>query len=96
MTTKVANDSIEEGLKTDDTALGVVFDNRALHPGMLSLVSGTEQVVCNLAIDDCAVVVVKLGLSRYVSTLRLLRLLGTMRLKNDLLCATCHQFHKES
>lgn len=62
MTAKVANESVKEGLEANDTALGVVFDDGALHTSMFGLISGTEEMIGDLAIDDGTVVVIEFGL----------------------------------
>lgn len=62
VTTKVADERVKERLKANDTALGVVFDDGTLHAGMFGLISGAEEVVGDLAIDDGTVVVIELGL----------------------------------
>lgn len=62
MTAKVADERVKEGLEANDTALGVVFDDGTLHTSMFGLISGTEEVVGDLAIDDGTVVVIELGL----------------------------------
>lgn len=40
--TEITDHGIHERFKTHDTALRVVLDDGTLHPGMFSLVSGTE------------------------------------------------------
>lgn len=67
MTTEISDEIIKERLKAQNAALGVVLDNRSLHAGMLNLISRTEQVICDLAIDDSTVVVVELSLFSEVS-----------------------------
>lgn len=59
MFAEIANHGIHERFKTHDAALRVVLDDGALHPGVFGLVSGAEQMIGNLAIDDGAVVVVE-------------------------------------
>lgn len=39
---KVADQAIKEGLKTHNTALGIVLDDGALHAGMFDLISRAE------------------------------------------------------
>lgn len=64
MTTKVVDQTIKEGLKTHNTALGIVLDDGALHTGMFDLISRAEQMIGDFAIDDSAIIVVKLGLEQ--------------------------------
>lgn len=64
MAAKVADQTIKEGLKTHNTALRMVLDDGPLHAGMFDLISGAEQMIGDFAIDDSAVIVVKLGLEQ--------------------------------
>lgn len=50
------------GLQSLDIARRVVLGYRLLHPGMFSWVRGAEHMVCDLPIDDGAVVMIELGL----------------------------------
>lgn len=59
---EVVKNNVNMGLQSLDIARGVVLGHWTLHLGMFSRARRAEDMVCDLPIDDGAVVVIELGL----------------------------------
>ena len=66
MVAKVLDDLVHVRLHCPDAGDGIVADNGSLESGMLDVVDLAEHVVCNLAINDRAAVLVEVGLEEKV------------------------------